>query len=119
MAARRHPESAECPYRERVYAERGRATSRAVVVLVVALLCVACQRTSIDGLNVRDEPSTTASVVGTIADDGTRVEIECWTRGAPVYGDPVWFRIGAPVAGYVTNYYVETTGDVLAAKEPC
>jgi uncharacterized protein YraI len=90
-----------------------------VVAVTTALLCVACQRTSIDGLNVRAEPSTAAAVVGTIADDGTRVEIECWTRGAPVHGDTVWFRIGAPVGGYVTNYYVETTGDVMAAENPC
>ncbi len=93
--------------------------SRAVVVLAAALLCVACQRTSIDGLNVRSGPSTASAVVGTIADDGTRVEIECWTRGEAVRGDTVWYRIGAPVAGFVTNYYVETTGDVMAAEDPC
>jgi uncharacterized protein YraI len=109
----------EYPYRDHVYAERARALSRMVAVLAAALHCVACQRTSIDGLSVRAEPTTAAAVVGTIVDDGTRVEIECWTRGAAVRGDTVWFRIGAPVAGYVTNYYVETTGDVLAAEDPC
>ncbi len=90
-----------------------------MLVVATVLLCVGCQRTSIDGLNVRAGPTTATPVVGTIDEDGARVDIECWTRGEQVRGDTVWFRIGAPVPGYVTNYYVETTGDVLAAEDPC
>lgn len=90
-----------------------------IAIVAGGLLCVACQRTTIDGLNVRAAPTTASAVVGSVAEVETRVEIECWTRGEPVRGDDVWFRIGAPYVGYVTNYYVQTTGDVMSAEDRC
>lgn len=92
---------------------------RVVVLTACAAAVVACERTSIYGLNVRAEPTTASAVVGSIPEVDTRVEIECYTRGEPIYGDTVWYRISEPIGGYVTNYYVETTGDVLAVEDPC
>lgn len=88
------------------------------VVTAVALL-TACDSTSIDGLNVRAGPSTATPVVASLDESGTAVTIACHTRGEPVHGDPVWHRITQPYDGYVTNYYVRTTGDVLERKPSC
>lgn len=90
-----------------------------LVTAFAAVTCTACERTSIDGLNVRAAPTTASEVVGTIDEVDTSVRIECYTAGEPVRGDPVWYRISRPVDGYVTNYYVTTTGDVLAREDAC
>jgi uncharacterized protein YraI len=90
----------------------------AAVVAVGALLC-ACQRTSIEGLNVRSGPTTASEVVAEIEESGTPVVIECHTTGEPVHGDTVWYRITGPHDGYVTNYYVRTTGDVMERTPSC
>lgn len=88
------------------------------VAAAVALVC-ACENTSIAGLNVRAGPSTTTGVVASLGESGTDVTIACHTRGEPVHGDPVWYRITRPHAGYVTNYYIRTSGDVLERTPSC
>lgn len=93
----------------------GRLGAVAAAVAVVS----ACQSTSIEGLNVRAGPSTSSAVVASLDEAGTPVTIACHTLGEPVHGDPVWYRITRPHAGYVTNYYVRTTGDVLEREPSC
>lgn len=97
----------------------GRRWRYVVTIVCCGAAVVACEQTSIDGLNVRTEPTTDAAVVASITEVDTPVVIECYTRGAPVHGDPVWYRISSPYEGYVTNYYVSTSGDVLAREDAC
>lgn len=87
-----------------------RAARVAVLVLAIGAL-TACTRTSIEGLQVRSGPGTASRVVAEIPRSGTPVRVSCWTRGEPVQGDTVWYRIGAPEEGWVTNYYIRSTSD--------
>lgn len=96
-----------------------RSTARITGITVACMLTVACQSTSIPGLNVREQPTTSSPVVASIDDTGTRVDITCYIHGEPVHGDTVWYRIDSPHRGYVTNYYVRTTGDVLSRTARC
>lgn len=84
---------------------------RTVPAVVAVMLLSACATTSIPGLAVRAEPSTGAALVANIPKSGTSVRVQCWSRGEAVYGDPVWYRIAAPQEGWVTNYYIRSTGD--------
>lgn len=88
-------------------------------MIVACAVLVACDQTSIDELNVRAEPTTSSPVVATIPEVDTGVRITCHTRGEAVRGDTVWYLIESPVRGYVTNYYVRTSGDVLARRPAC
>ncbi|MDN5915268.1 MAG: SH3 domain-containing protein [Pseudonocardia sp.] len=90
----------------------------AAVVLVSAAVLTGCAQTSIPGVKVRTGPGTGYPVTGTIPQPGTAVAVTCWSRGDAVLGDTVWYRIRSPQAGYVTNYYIRTTGD-YANTEPC
>jgi uncharacterized protein YraI len=98
---------------------RLRRTRRIAAAAAVAALTSACQSTSIPGLNVRAGPTTHSRVVGTLGHSGTEVRIACFTRGEPVHGDTVWYRITQPRAGYVTNYYIRTNADILATTPSC
>jgi uncharacterized protein YraI len=88
-------------------------------IAAAVTLVGACQETSIAGLNVRAGPSTTSAVVASLGESGTAVTIACHTRGEPVHGDPVWYRITRPHTGYVTNYYIRTNGDILEREPSC
>ncbi len=39
--------------------------------------------------------------------------------GEPVHGDTVRYRIARPYAGYVTNHYIDTSGDTSADTPSC
>jgi hypothetical protein len=73
-------------------------------------MCVACQATSVPGLNIRARPTTASPILGNIARADTPVRIICSTRGASVYGNDLWYRISSPRSGYVTSYYIRATG---------
>ncbi|MEQ3553276.1 SH3 domain-containing protein [Pseudonocardia nematodicida] len=88
-----------------------RRTVTLVGVLAGVIVLTGCARTSIEGLQVRSGPGTGHGVVGTIPEVGTPVRVECWQRGEAIFGDTVWYRIASPEQGWVTNYYVRTTGD--------
>lgn len=95
-----------------------RRVLRVVVALLLVGLVAGCARTSIPGVAVRAEPTTDASLVANIPQSGTPVRVQCWRRGQPVSGDPVWYRIASPQSGWVTNYYISSTGDHANAP-PC
>jgi len=96
--------------------EVGSVRSLRVPAVVLGVLVLAgCTRTSIEGLQVRSGPGTGHGVVATIPEAGTPVRVSCWQRGEPVRGDDVWYRIGSPEQGWVTNYYIRTTRDFGSA----
>lgn len=95
-----------------------RRLRRLVLALVALALLSACARTSIPGVAVRAEPTTDAALVANIPESGTPVRVQCWARGQAVSGDPVWYRIASPQQGWVTNYYISSTGDHANAP-PC
>ena len=95
-----------------------RRTVHAAALLGACALLAACAQTTIPGLQVRTGPGPGYPVAGTIPAAGTAVAVTCWTRGAPVRGDTVWYRIRSPQAGYVTNYYIRATADFAGAR-PC
>jgi len=76
----------------------------------VALFCTggtcgsssSCTGTTTDGINIRSSPSTSASVVGSLA-QGTSIAISGRESGTNVNGNPYWFKISN---GYVSAYYV-------------
>lgn len=76
-------------------------------------------RTLVRHVNVRSEPSNHARIVGTIRKSGTVVAIACYAMGTSVAGNPVWYRISAPVNGYITSYYTTTHLDPAAGVAKC
>jgi uncharacterized protein YraI len=68
-------------------------------------------------LNVRATASTTATVVGTLA-DGAKISIDCQTYGSTVTGTygttNIWDHVPAK-SGYVSDTYVYTGSDTLVA----
>ncbi len=76
-------------------------------------------RTLVRHVNVRSEPSNHARIVGTISKSGTVVAIACYAMGTSVAGNPVWYRISAPVNGYITSYYTTTHLDPAAGVAKC
>lgn len=98
---------------------RARQRAAGAVLLVAAgAVLTGCARTSIPGLQVHTGPGTGYPVTGAVARAETAVAVVCWVHGDAVFGDPVWYRIRSPQAGYVTNYYIRTTGD-HANTRPC
>ncbi|MBA2322909.1 MAG: SH3 domain-containing protein [Pseudonocardiales bacterium] len=74
--------------------------------LTLALLTGACQSSTVAGLHVRARPTTASPVVTSLGSSGTAVTITCVTRGEPVHGDTVWYRISRPRPGWVSGYYI-------------
>ncbi|MFJ2771423.1 SH3 domain-containing protein [Streptomyces sp. NPDC087300] len=59
-------------------------------------------------LNVRDQPSTSASIVATLP-YGSQDRVQCATWGTNVNGDPSWYWL-VGVRGWVSAAYVDTSG---------
>jgi len=68
-------------------------------------------------LNVRATPSTSGTIVGTLA-DGASISIDCQTYGSTVTGtygtSDIWDHVPAK-SGYVSDTYVYTGSDTLVA----
>lgn len=68
-------------------------------------------------LNVRATPSTSGTIVGTLA-DGASISIDCQTYGSTVTGTygttDIWDHVPAK-SGYVSDAYVYTGSDTLVA----
>jgi hypothetical protein len=75
--------------------------------------------TLITGLHVRKAPTTTAPVLAVLGPAGTKVSVDCWVRGRPVFGDSVWYLIMAPHAGFVAGFYLNTGRDPAAGIPSC
>jgi hypothetical protein len=76
-------------------------------------------RTLVSGLHVHDGPSVYARIVGQVRKRGATMTVTCWAAGTSISGNPVWYRISAPVAGYVTGFYVRTKYDPAAGVRKC
>ncbi|CAL8113515.1 unnamed protein product [Orchesella dallaii] len=70
-----------------------------------------CRGVTNDGINIRSSPSTSASVVGSLA-SGTAITITDRASGTNVNGNPYWFKISN---GYVSAYYVNISSSNGAA----
>jgi hypothetical protein len=76
-------------------------------------------RTTINNLHVRTKPSTSATVVAVLKKAGTKVTVNCWARGTRVFGDPIWYHITKPHAGFVAGFYLNTGADPAAGIPNC
>lgn len=70
-------------------------------------------------LHIRTSPSISASVSGVLGNMGSRVVINCFTAGTPVFGDPVWYRAQSPATGYVSGRLLNTGGDPAPGVPRC
>jgi len=109
---------------------RSRAVRRSAIALGAGLLLAALApmsaawasatgtvNTNGTPLNVRASASTSATVVGTLA-DGASISIDCQTYGSTVTGtygtSDIWDHVPAK-GGYVSDTYVYTGSDTLVA----
>jgi hypothetical protein len=76
-------------------------------------------RTLHTGLRVRQLPSTSAKVVAVLGAVGSKVTVNCFTRGSTVLGDNVWYHIVKPHNGFVAGFYLATGGDPAAGVPAC
>jgi hypothetical protein len=70
-------------------------------------------------LKVRTAPSTTATIAGYLGGIGSKVRIDCYIKGTPVFDDPVWYHAVSPATGYVTGRFLNTGGDPLPGVPRC
>ncbi len=61
-------------------------------------------RTLFSNVRVFSSASTEAVATGQLGRNGTAASVRCWTTGADYNGDPIWYDISAPVAGYVAAF---------------
>jgi hypothetical protein len=76
-------------------------------------------RTLHTGLRVRKRPSTSAKIVAVLGAVGSKVTVNCFTRGSTVSGDNVWYHIVQPRDGFVAGFYLATGGDPAAGIRHC
>jgi hypothetical protein len=75
--------------------------------------------TLVRGVAVRSKPSPAAKLAGRIRDRGTEVTVQCYTSGARVAGNPIWYQVSRPLRGFVTSYYVNSHEDPAAGVGRC
>lgn len=69
-------------------------------------------------LNLREQPTTHARVVGSLA-PGDQDRVECVVRGQKVFGDRHWYWL-ADARGWVSAVYIDTDGrSVPHCTDPC
>ena len=71
------------------------------------------------GLRVRTAPRTTATTIVRLGPAGTKVAVNCFVVGKPVFGDSVWYHIVRPARGFVAGFYLDTGHDPAAGIRPC
>ena len=71
------------------------------------------------GLRVRTAPTTTATTVVRLGAAGSKVTVNCFTVGKPVFGDSVWYHIVKPAHGFVAGFYLDTGRDPAAGIRHC
>jgi hypothetical protein len=76
-------------------------------------------RTLHTGLRVRKRPSTSAKIVAVLGAVGSKVTVNCFTRGSTVLGDNVWYHIVQPRDGFVAGLYLATGGDPAVGIRHC
>jgi hypothetical protein len=64
-----------------------------------------------NGLHVRTAPTTAAATIVLLAGAGSKVTVNCYAIGSPVFGDSVWYHIVKPLSGFVAGFYLGTGRD--------
>jgi len=85
----------------------------------VRLATASTFQTVVAGLRVHNAPSASAATIGVLGVAGSRVAVNCYAVGAPVFGDHAWYHLVAPQAGYVAGYYLNTGRDPAAGVPLC
>ncbi len=57
-------------------------------------------------VRVFSKPGVSATVLTRLGSAGTGISIACWTTGTDYKDSPIWYRITAPLAGYVSAFDV-------------
>jgi hypothetical protein len=70
-------------------------------------------------LRIRTAPSITATVSGYLVSVGSKVTINCYADGTPIFGDPVWYHAQSPDIGYVAGRFLNTGGDPAPGVPRC
>jgi len=70
-------------------------------------------------LRIRKAPSTTASIAGYLGGIGSKVRIDCYIKGAPVFQDPIWYHAASPATGYVAGRLLNSGGDPAPGVPRC
>ena len=71
------------------------------------------------GLHVRTAPTTTATTVARLGPAGSKVTVNCFAVGKPVFGDKVWYHIVKPASGFVSGFYLDTGHDPAPGIRSC
>jgi hypothetical protein len=75
--------------------------------------------TLVAGIAVHSKPTMSSGVTGRISRRGTRVTIDCYVTGSRIAGNPVWYRLSDPVAGFLTSYFADSHYDPVAGVRRC
>jgi|HubBroStandDraft_1064217.scaffolds.fasta_scaffold117200_2 hypothetical protein len=70
-------------------------------------------------LRIRTAPSITATISGYLVSIGSKVTINCYADGTPIFGDPVWYHAQSPEVGYVAGRFLNTGGDPALGVPRC
>jgi len=72
-----------------------------------------------NGLHVRTAPTTAATTIVRLGAAGSKVTVNCYSVGSPVFGDSVWYHIVKPLSGYVSGFYLDTGRDPAPGIAHC
>jgi hypothetical protein len=70
-------------------------------------------------LHIRTAPSTNATIVAYLPRIGSRVIIDCYVTGSPVFQDSIWYHVNSPANGYVSGRFLNTGGDPAPGTPHC
>ncbi len=56
-------------------------------------------------LRIRTAPTVMATISGYLVNVGSKVIVNCYDNGSPIFGDPVWYHATSPATGYVAGRY--------------
>ena len=68
---------------------------------------------------MRTAPTTAAATIVLLAGAGSKVTVNCYAIGSPVFGDSVWYHIVKPLSGFVAGFYLDTGRDPAAGIGHC
>ncbi|HWG64875.1 MAG TPA: SH3 domain-containing protein [Streptosporangiaceae bacterium] len=75
-------------------------------------------RTIAKALHVRKAPRTSSTSVAVLKRH-TRVTVNCYRFGTPVFGDSIWYHIVSPNKGFVAGYWLNTGRDPARGVVHC
>ena len=76
--------------------------------------------TNVIHVHVRNVPAVKRSkIVETLGAAGTRVTVDCYVAGRPVFGDRIWYHTTVPAKGYIAGFYLRSGHDPAARVPRC